>query len=241
MNSQSRLNLVLLLIPFLACEAKIQAATSYLLIQGPFGANSATETHTWKVIYNNGTLLTGLDLLEAVFGTPQPAGTYEDAFSSPATPRIYPYYTAGNVTQNAGFIDFSGSLFTESFTLHSMKVAQTTAYDPGWNYYVAGGYGANNLGDYDSGSWTYSSDGIGDRLLAGSSTVSFDGFVYGPTYPAEEIVDVNSKPIFPLNQNSNFASATVINLTGTVPEPGRIMLLSVGVFALILRRHRPQK
>ena len=193
-------------------------AVSYLMIQGPFGSGGSTQTLKWQVNYNAGTLVTGYDLLKAVFGTPVAAGTYDDAFFT-----TYNYFTSGNSTQGAGFIDFGGgSYFTESFTLGGTKVAQTTDYATGWNYYAAGG-------SYANGTWAYSNDGITTRTLTDGS---FDGWVYGNTYPSATITGSGTAPLA-----SNFTSATVINLSAA-PEPGRVALCGVALAALALRRLR---
>lgn len=204
------------------------------MIQGPFASGGAMETHEWQVNYSAGQLTTGLDLLTAVFGNPTANGTYTDALNG-----TYNYFTSTSTYGSAGYIDFGGgSLFTESFTLNGTKVAQDTSYRPGWNYYVAGGsgvYGGNNVAgsnsSYTNGSWTYSNDGSTSRKLADGS---FDGWVYGGTFPPATISGdtSNNAPVV-----SNFSSATVINFSST-PEPGRPLLLVFGLITLVMRRRR---
>lgn len=204
-------------------------AVSYLLVQGPFGPGNAVQTFEWKVIYDAGSVTTGLDLLKEIFGTPTASGTYDDAFFG-----TYDYFKSGNTTTGAAFIDFGPSgLFTESFTLGGKKVAMDPSYDPGWNYYAAGGSGSGHVtpsnlsGSYDPSSWTYSDDGTSTRTL---SDGSFDGWVYGETFPPDAIVGASYTPTI-----SNFAGATVINLS-SAPEPGRTMLLLMGLAGLMLQR-----
>ena len=199
----------------------MQADTSYLLIQGPFGSLGALETFQWKVNYQSGSTFTGSDLLNSVFGVPTSNGTYTDGFST-----IYEYLTAGNVTRGVGFIDFGGgALFPESFTLNSIKVAMDVSYSPGWNYYVAGGSGSTS---YDgNGVWTYSNDGVSGRTI---SDGSFDGWVFGSTgtydssfnqiTPPDSIVDI-------LPVVGDFVNAT------TVPEPSAAWLVVAGGALLV--------
>jgi hypothetical protein len=193
------------------------ADTSYLLIQGPFGASDAVETFEWKVLYPHGSLNTGLDLLNAVFGQPTDTGTqYQNT---------YEIFSAGNNVQGAHYIDFGSggsSLFTISYTLGGKTVEQDGSYSPGWNYYVAGGSGT--AGNYDSGAWTYSGDGLESR---GLSDGSFDGWVYGNTFPADTISG-GTTTFAPTA--ANFAGATV------VPEPASLAFLSLGALLLIRRR-----
>lgn len=47
----------------LAVCGSVQADTSYLLIQGPFGTSGAVETFKWQVNYTAGEITTGFDLL----------------------------------------------------------------------------------------------------------------------------------------------------------------------------------
>lgn len=203
------------------------------MIQGPFASDGTVETHKWQVNYSAGQLTTGLDLLTAVFGNLNASGTYTDSSNS-----TYNYFTSTSTYGSAGYIDFGGgSYFTESFTLRNMtlinkKVAQDTSYSPGWNSYVAGGSGPFHGGSYtNNGSWIYADDGITSRQLADGS---FDGWVYGGTFPAATISGdtSNNAPV-----ESNFSSATVINLSST-PEPGRPLLLIVGLMTLVMHRRR---
>lgn len=199
-----------------------QGAVSYLLIQGEFNAGSlGEETYKWKVNYNTGELVTSLDLLNAVFGVPSANGTYTDAFSG-----VYPYLSAGNSTQGAGYFDFGGgSLFLESFTLNSTKVAQDTDYDPSWSSHVAGGFGTNHGGSYpNAGTWTYSDDGITTRQIADNS---FDGWVFGASS-----FNSGNNPLV-----ADFSGATVINYSAT-PEPSRSLLLLFAGIALMMHRRR---
>jgi hypothetical protein len=204
-------------------------AVSYLLVQGPFDPSNAVMTFQWKVIYDTGSITTGLDLLKKVFGNPVANGTYDDNFGG-----TYNYFKSGNSTTGAAFMDFGGgSLFTESITLSGKKVAMDPGYDPGWNYYAAGGTGSNHAGGtYDPSSWAYSDDGITTRSVADGS---YDGWVYGGTFPAATIVGSLFTPTA-----AHFAGSTVINLS-IAPEPGRPMLLLVGLTGLILQRRKPTR
>jgi len=161
---------------FFAVCAAVYADTSYLLFQGPFGSGGAEETFKFQVTYSTGSLVTGQDLLNYILGTPASNGTYTDAYGTP-----YPYFTSTNGANGAGYLDFSygagASLFAQSFTLNGTSVAMDPSYDPGWNYYVAGGSGSGNGGAYDNdGSWVFSNDGSDTRQIADGS---FDGWVFG--------------------------------------------------------------
>jgi len=218
-------NLILFAVVSVALTRLACADTSYLLIQGPFGASSTTETFEWKVNYAHGSLTTGMDLMNAVFGTPIDTGNLYQS--------TYEIFSAGNNIQGANYIDFNTtpgdpgtSLFTISLTLGGTTVQQTDAFDPSWNYYVAGGAGSGNAGPYPSGSWTYANDGLNSRAL---SDGSFDGWVFGDPSVPVTISGLSPTP-------TDFAGATVVNF-GVVPEPSSLVFLSVGAL-LFLRRRR---
>jgi hypothetical protein len=221
--------------------ASLRADTSYLLIQGPFGAGGAEETFKWKVNYPSGVLQSGQDLLSAVFGSPSlSAVPYTDAYSSD-----YNYYIAGNGAKGVGYIDFGSSVsappstpvspFVVSFTLASTPVAQDTSFNPAWSYEVAGGTGDNAVGTYPNESygnyapnvWNFSNDGI---LSRGVTDGSFDAWVFGSTYSSPEIDGSNVT-------TADFVGATVINVA---PEPSSAALLAFGMSGMLafLKRRR---
>lgn len=216
--------LLLLLATSLCLTRFAMADTSYLLLQGPFGTSGALETFQWQVNYTHGTLITGQQLLNVVFGVPVDTNTLYQS--------TYEIFSAGNNVQGASYIDFGtggSSLFTISYTMHSTTVAQSEAWDPAWNYYVAGGAGGNHGGNYSSGSWTYSDDGISTRTL---SDGSFDAWSFGENFPADPVV--NGTGIY-APTTGNFAGAIVINV---VPEPASFAFLAAGGLLLICRRRR---
>jgi len=202
----------------LARPAVAQTDTSYLLIQGPFGSGGSTETFLWQINYQNGVLLTGQDLLTAVLGSTSLDGTYTDGFGS-----TYNYYTSGNSTQGAGFIDFGYN--------------PTQLTEPFWNYYVAGGSGAegpNDDGDgtpYPGGTWTVSNDGAISRTL---SNGSFDAYLYGDTTYGDPVPPIVGGTDAYAPTTSNFAGATV------VPEPDStaLLLLGAGGILVFLKKQR---
>jgi len=218
-----------------AWAGKVQALTSYLLIQGDFGG-TGLATYKWQVIYNPGQLTTGADLIKAVFGPMTAAGTYTDGFFS-----TNPYSTQGNSTLGTGVINFSFGDLIESFTIGGNKLAMDPMYDPGWNYYDAGGKPDSASAAYSSGLWTYGSSGYGSRLLADGS---YDGWVYGGTFdPLVSIAGSDTNLGTSLANDpiaSSFTPAggtTVINLTST-PEPGRALLCWIGCGWVLSRRRR---
>ena len=204
-------------------------ATSYLLVQGPFGSGGATQTFKWQVNYSNGQLVTGQDLLKAVFGTPVSTGTYDDAFFG-----TYPYLTSTNGSLAAGYISFSEGPFPESFTINGTKVAQDTDYDPFWYYQVSKGTDTSST-VYPSGLWTEAQAGAVSRFLTDGS---FDSWTFGP-FGVSVAGSDGSTGTSLVNDPvaSSFSGATVINLAAA-PEPGRMMLLATGLLVAGLRRRR---
>jgi len=210
-------------IALLASLVRLQADTSYLLIQGPFGSGGAEQSFKWQVNYPTGQLENGLDLLKAVFGSPTLTGSFSDAFNG-----TYDLWTAGNPTQGMGLIDFNNNNLTApfavSFTVASTTVTMPTDYSLGWHYYVAGG-GANLGNGYDNnGDWIFSQDGALTRSLADGS---FDSWVFGDF--SATVAGAANTPTTP-----DFSSATVIN----VPEPAGAGLLIFGGAVLGWRRRR---
>ena len=201
-----------------AAAAGLRADTSYLLIQGPFGAGNAEATFKWQVNYQPGVLVYGQDLLNSVFGTPSLNGIYQG----------HEFYTAGNGVQGAGYINFGttpnqlNSPFLASVTLGSVPVAQDSSYNPGYTSYVAGGGGA--LSYPNGGAWTSSQDGTATRTLVNGS---YDGFVFGSTTFLSE-AQIQGAANTPTT--GNFAGATVINV---VPEPASATLLLIGACGLL--------
>ena len=220
------MKILFVIIAAFAAAASLRADTSYLLIQGLFGAGNTEATFKWQVNYLPGVLVYGQDLLNSVFGTPSLNGTYQGR----------EYYTAGNSVQGVGYIDFGttpnqlDSPFLISVTLGSVPVAQDPSYNPGYVYHVAGGGGDGAQAYPNGGAWTYSAqDGTTSRTLANGS---YDGFVYGSTiYQAEDTI--NGAANMPTTEN--FVGATVINV---VPEPASAALMLLGVGGLLARARR---
>jgi hypothetical protein len=200
---------------------RAQADTSYLLIQGPFGAGNSEQTFEWQVNYQAGVLLNGQDLLTAVFGSPSLNGSFDG----------YNYYTSGDATQGAGYIDYGSDPtqltdpFLGSITVGSSTVNTPSDFSSYWNAFVAGGggtFGSDDSGaPYPDGSWTYSNDGSLGRTL---SNDSFDAWVFGGN-----VSTVDGASNAPTVQD--FSDATVINV---VPEPGSVALLSISACGMLV-------
>ena len=223
---------VMLTVAFFATITGLRAQTdtSYLLIQGPFGTNGATETFDWQVNYQAGTLVTGQDLLTAVLGSPSLTGNYSDSWGD-----TYNYWTSGNSATGAGYVDFSGDglgLFLTSVTLNSTTVNQDPSWDPAWNYYAA---------EPTDGAWSFSEVGMQDRDLTNGS---FDAWVFGANGDnGESVATIDNGTVGGTNDDqsassgvnapltANFAGATVITV---VPEPGSVALLLCGAGGMMM-------
>ena len=209
---------------------KLCATTTYLLVEGKFPSSAGSlTTYIWEVQYSGSQLLSGQDLLNVVFGTPivtgAPIGGQTYSASNGTNGALYPYSAV------YGF-------YPSRFTIDGLQGEETPAnYSSYWSYFSAGGgyndtsgtgYNDPVAGPYDGGAWAYGATGPSDRLLEypGGSAPSFDAFTFGQ----------GSAPSI-LPTVSAFNGATVINLN-SVPEPGRVMLLALGVVGIMQRRNR---
>lgn len=214
-----------ILIAFLAASGLLaaRADTSYLLIQGPFGSGSTTQTYKWQVNYTPGELSTGFDLLNAVFGTPVLTGSYTDAYSD-----NYPEYTSSKDGNSVQYYYYTSSSFSGyspiSFTLGGTYVLQDPTYDPGWGYYVAGGTGTYSGTSYqNNGSWTFSSDGASARALANGS---YDGWVFGAAFPdPNATIDDSNSDADPVQSEFTTTDSSAFYQIVDIPEPGAPLLL----------------
>ncbi len=212
------------------------AATSYLMIRGPFGLAGATETYQYRFDYNAGLLASGQSLLNTLFGTPVDTGTFYE---------FTPYYVANNsilgTGNSAAYVNYGTpsalSLFVASFTLHNTEVDPPpfdfgASFNPAWIYYTSPG---------SSTAWAESFVGAGDRALGDGS---YDAWVYGG-YDSigNSISDVSAIP----TSSASFANLTNLLYSNggvsvygvaAVPEPGRVLLLGAGCILLVFRRGR---
>jgi hypothetical protein len=255
--------IAILMAAWLITSASLHADVSYLLIQGPFGSGGATESYKWQVDYPTGSLITGQDLLDSIFGTPVADGAVQNDPDFGG----YPYFTSTSPTNpgfGATYASFGpGDYFALSFTINSITIDTndlTSATSPspggtsttGWNYYVAGGNGNGAIftppgtfsyGAYPAGEWGFSNDAADTRFL---SNDSFDGWIYGDTglnsdfLPATSgsttaVIDDSSNSDDPLDFSNNGANdfLAVVN----VPEPAAPVLLC-GALAVIAFRRR---
>ncbi|MGC3989075.1 MAG: PEP-CTERM sorting domain-containing protein [Chthoniobacteraceae bacterium] len=198
------------------------AATSFLLIQGNFGASGAFTSLEWQVNYNTGGLLTDQDLLNSVLGTPTDSHTQTSGGKE--------IYNSGNSTTGAQYyLDPTYGLFLISFTLLGTTLAPNYNIDSSyWTLSVAGGagaYGSDGFGAaYPSGSWSYSNDGSASRTLANGSYDAW--YITGGSNPTN-VTGVNPT-------TTDFANATVVS----APEPTSLALLGGAFAAGLIRRKR---
>ena len=211
-----------------------RADTSYMLVQGPFGSGSSVLTYKFQVNYPTGDLLTGQDLVNAVFGTPVQTGSYTDNYDN-----TYAEYTSseGGRTATYYYVPKYSELLLLGYTINGVSPFSDVSGDPSWYLNVAGGSGEYS-GNISSGSWSFSGDGVETRYLADGS---YDGWLFGnPGYdtgdgqwdlPADEIdntsgLDAPTMPTF--SGTGATDSFTVIS----VPEPATAALLAAaGVIA----------
>lgn len=210
-----------------------RADSSFLLIQGAFGAGGSEATFKFRIDYPPGALSTGQNLLDSVFGTPVLDGT--DSANG------QPLYFAGTAARNVQYDHFSFGDQVVAFTFNSVtiKANDTPASGPtqDWAYYVAGGAGQFNGGPYSSGSWNFANDGQGTRTLA---TDSFDGWVFGSSgfdsnFSSDgSVVTINGAATDNAPTDADFANAFVIS----IPEPRGTVLLLGGMAVLWFWKRR---
>jgi hypothetical protein len=200
-----------------ACTSAF-ADSSYFLIQGPFGPAGETTTSKWRIDYESGDLVTGRDLLGAVFGEMTNSGTTKYGAK---------LYSAGNATKGITFLEYSWGLLIHSISLGGIEIfAGPDLGDPYWGYFVAGGSGEFQPAGYGSDAWHEALEGFSTRYLADGS---FDGWLMG--YWGDTL---DSVPL-----ETYFADATVI----AIPEPGGIGLAFIGFSGIwvLKRRQRPTR
>jgi hypothetical protein len=199
-----------------------------MLVQGEFDAGQAgLETYKWKVENTGPNLLTGQDLLLAVFGNPVLVSGNS--------------YRSGNTTHGVLTSLFSGLGYSPQQFFINGFAGQLASNDdpyPYWNYTVAGGSG-DNSGVFADSAWTFAeNDGAASRNLVNGS---FDAWTYGE-YQSAPIVGVGNLPIvmnFSGNEQlvSSSGGVSVFSI-GTAPEPGRAILLIFGMGMVLMRRRR---
>lgn len=216
-----------------------EGAISYLLIQGEFDSGSSgVETYKWKVDYIGSSLITGQDLLNAVFGAP--------VLVSGST------YMAGNSSHGVNYTYYDGLGYSpqQFFTSGLAGPLTPVVFDGNyWAYYNAGGGYDDTSGFADPASaayadniWTSANTGSADRKLldrdldANLNEPSFDGYIYGTGSPNPSGNPADSF----VGQETLFLSGagyTVYSMAST-PEPSRSVLLLFAAIALMTRRSR---
>lgn len=137
----------------LSAAGLLRADTSYLLIQGPFGAGGATETFKFAINYAPGAIPTGFDLLTTAL-------------------------TSGQLQSH---VDPSWGPSVDGFTFNSVSVPNDYfVTGTWWNYYTADvSGGAWTYSDLGASSRT-PADGSFDGWVFGTST--FDPETWAVTY-----------------------------------------------------------
>lgn len=233
--SLQRSNLILasLIFALVLGVSTAQGAVSYLSIQGEFDSFSAgVETYKWKVDYTGSSLVTGQDLLNAIFGAP--------VLVSGST------YMAGNTNHGVLYTFYSGLGYSpQRFYTDGLAGPLTPPLWNGtyWAYFNAGGAYDDgvDITPYDDALWGYANTGGADRILADSdldvtlNEPSFNAYVFGTGVTPSG----NPSSTF-TGLETLFSSGTGYNVysIAAAPEPSRSLLLLLAGIALITRRRR---
>jgi len=196
-----------------------QAAVSYFMLMGDFDESGSMQTYKWAVNYTSGTLLTGKDLMDAIFGVPVP-GTGDDEGLSIASNGDFTVKTSGD--------------YLLSFSYQGQELADNGFDESWWSYAALGSYsstfqGETYEGDYGA-SWESAGSGFSGRSLVDGS---FDGWIFTP-YDPDTFV-----PMFPITGTptaADFSGPDTIVVN--IPEPGKGVLLILAGVCFVLRRKR---
>jgi hypothetical protein len=205
-----------------------RATTALLLLQGNFNNDSNVETSRWAVTYSGNTLMTGEDLLMAVFGAPHFNSTTSLYTTNPTT------FADGSTWQ----ISYGDSAFDfiEAMTRNGQTLTNSTDFSvegSSWNYWAANGNSGYVAGDpyagiVDANGWHSSAVGIAGRTLADPSTMSFDGWDFGDNgYDPNTGNQAPPLSIAGYSPNISSFSGAGVNLI-SAPEPGRVTMLLIG-------------
>lgn len=153
---------------FLSVCGLVQADTSYLLIQGPFGTLGATETFKWEVNYTAGTLTTGYDLLTAALTSSEFQHSYSaglgysiDSFTLQGTT------VAPTADWSKYWLYYTASATAGAWSYSNEGISSRTLADGSYNGFV---YGSST---YDSETWELTS---ADSIVGTANTPSTENF-----------------------------------------------------------------
>lgn len=227
-------------------QLRTEAAVTvhYLMIQGDFNSSlTGTETYKFRFEYDTAVtpaLGTGQDLLNVVFGVRGPTPTLLEQGGLTKT-----FYHSTNGAYGATyeyFESFDGYIVSQ-FTINGQTFPGSPLFTGSyWNYQAAGGSGDAYGGDYPFLTedeppvlgWTSAWDGIDTRYLANGS---FDGYTYGNGANSEELENLPTASNY--SDLSLMFTVNGISVYGNaVPEPGRAMLIMVGLIFAGLHRFR---
>lgn len=239
----------------------LEAASSYLTIQGPLGSGGTYQTYKFRVEYSGVLTIPGFQ--------PDPPGV-PVPFVNTGEALIAAVFGNGVTTANGIYSNSVGTATIPGGFLSSFQMTGGSSISAGvwptgpqWGSFSAGGTYVDTWatpvinGVYDSGIWTESKTGMATRYL---SDGSFDAWAYGnmtdtgfedefgfpimtfapPTGVTPTLADFSGPGYTETKVSANGLAYSVYLITA-VPEPGRMLLCLLGVTAVMARRSRRQR